>query len=321
VVIPGDRSISLRKIRGCSTALFNPVGEKALAEKESEKKEVISSKRKIRGCSINGEAELAFSVQSGSAVGSRPIGRGQPFRNERLPNFKSLQPHMFIKEIKTPCEVDTRLAELVGAFIGDGTMPKPSNNDYLISISGNSEKDISYLMFLIKLFNELFDINMKIMKVSNENTAYIRFRSKRLCEFFITTFGFSYGPKDNIDIPEIIKSDKELSRACIRGLFDTDGCVTMQRMGKYNYPLVKISTSSYELACSTRDLLKSEGFNVFISRKNKEPRVVYDVVVKNIKQLNNFFSVIGSNNPRNIKKFIEYREKINKNESLGDKHG
>ena len=99
MVIPGDRFISLEKIRGCSTALFNPVDEKALAEKESEKREVISSKRKIRGCSINGESEQVSSVQSGSAVGSRPIGRGQLFSNERLPNFKSLQPHYFLERI------------------------------------------------------------------------------------------------------------------------------------------------------------------------------------------------------------------------------
>ena len=209
-----------------------------------------------------------------------------------------------ITKIRKP-ELSEELAEVVGAFIGDGSMPLTNTNDYVIYISGNLQKDYQYLGYLKGLFKKLFELDTNFTTYPTTNTMWIKYCSINLCEFFIETFGFSYGPKGHIDIPDTIKSDLRLAKACIKGIFDTDGCVTVQRDGKYRYPLVKITTTSPPLARNLKELLLAMGLRPFICDKCSKNTPCYDVVVKGVEQVQRFSEVIGSNNPRNINRLAE----------------
>jgi DNA-binding transcriptional regulator WhiA len=205
--------------------------------------------------------------------------------------------------------INEELAEIIGAVIGDGTIPNSKNYNYALSIYGNANKDVEYINYLKNQFKKLFCIDMKISYAPN-NSLYIRKGSKQLCEFFVNNLGFNYGPKTNIDIPNFIKTDETFSKMCIRGIFDTDGCMTVQKFSKYKYPLIKLTTKSHALACSLKDLLRTLTFNAFISIKKRKPNIIYDVVIKGFYQVEKFYSIIGSSNARNITVFTKYKKDI-----------
>lgn len=56
------------------------------------------------------------------------------------------------------------------------------------------------------------------------------------------------GKKESLPIPQWIKENKTYLTFFIRGLFDTDGCVVLQKFGKYSYVLVKISMKDSNFA-------------------------------------------------------------------------
>ena len=63
-----------------------------------------------------------------------------------------------VKKIKIP-ELDERLAEFIGVYLGDGTLTK-----YFIRISGDYRYDIPYFNYLKDLIYKLFGVNATITK-------------------------------------------------------------------------------------------------------------------------------------------------------------
>lgn len=88
----------------------------------------------------------------------------------------------------------------------------------------------------------------------------------------------------------------------MRGLFDTDGCITAQKDGKYCYPLVKICTKNQAFAKEIVTILAFLGIPAFICRKINMKNPAYDIVVRN-KNVQKFIDIIGSHNLKNIKKW------------------
>jgi intein/homing endonuclease len=210
------------------------------------------------------------------------------------------------KGLELPKKMSKELAELVGIHFGDGCM-NISNFTYRVYYSFNM-RDKEYLLYVKDLFYRLFDVKMSREEIFHKNTTSLYLHSKTLCSFFGTVLGISYGPKKELLIPDYIKSNDEYLRCFLKGLFDTDGCITIQRMGKYSYTLVKISTKHCNFAKDIKNSLILLGIPSFITKKigerNDKILVGYEVVVRN-KSVVKFFEIIGSNNPRNLRKYKE----------------
>ncbi|RLG69485.1 MAG: hypothetical protein DRO07_02275 [Candidatus Iainarchaeum archaeon] len=74
-------------------------------------------------------------------------------------------------------------------------------------------------------FVELFGVTPKIRKGSS-NQIHCRIYSKDIFLFLSEDIGFPIGRKKNkLRVPSFIFKNKELSKAYIRGLFDTDGSI------------------------------------------------------------------------------------------------
>ena len=82
-----------------------------------------------------------------------------------------------LKEIKTP-DLDEKLAEFIGAYLGDGTLTQ-----YFLRIFIDPRYSFSYLEYLKGLAEELFGITCKIAFVKNKNVAYLEIKSKKVVEF------------------------------------------------------------------------------------------------------------------------------------------
>lgn len=196
----------------------------------------------------------------------------------------------FTKDITIPNIHDARFAELLGAYLGDGTL-----TEYFMRITGDKRYDLSYFHYLFSLVLDLFGIKPKIREEEKRNQLYLEIQSKKFCDF-IQGLGIKPGDKirNQTAIPEIILKNKDLSKACIRGLIDTDGVVGKDgnafcvRFTAYNKKLLdQVSLLGASLSIFTFKTANETG------TRSKEK--IYE-----------YFKEIGSSNLRHIIRFCEF---------------
>ncbi len=201
-------------------------------------------------------------------------------------------------KIVLPYKMSTKLAELIGIHVGDGSLYKDKKGDYTITFTGNlNERD--YMDYVNNLFFSCFGVKMKMKVYSKTNSIQLRIRSKNIFYFLRDNLALCEGPKNKLLIPNCIKSKKCYSKYFLRGLFDTDGCVTVQNMGKYKYPIVKITTKHNSLAQEILECFREFNIPCYLTKKNLS--AIYDVSIRN-KNVDLFFKKIGSKNYKNIRK-------------------
>lgn len=135
------------------------------------------------------------------------------------------------KEIRIPNKTEG-LAEFVGIVLGDGHIFSYRNykNGKVISVHqvkifGNKNDDEDYLLnFVSPLCERLFNLKPKVKVLEEQNAIVIILSSVRLVEF-LSSIGLKAGNKitNQLTIPKWIWKNKKFLKACIRGLFDTDG--------------------------------------------------------------------------------------------------
>lgn len=195
--------------------------------------------------------------------------------------------------LKLPDKMCNNLAELMGIHFGDGCMQNKFNNTYKVYYSFNS-RDREYVDYVSNLFYSLFNIKLKSEENEKKNTVGLYFYSKTLCTFFNKKLKIPYSPKNNLRIPRHIFNNKTHLAFFIRGLFDTDGCNTIQRTGKYRYLLIKITTKLRYFAEDIKFALSYLDIKSYICNKGDS----YEVVVRNKDSLKKFMAVIKSKNKK-----------------------
>lgn len=165
------------------------------------------------------------------------------------------------KKIFFPKQMSSELAEETGIHLGDGCM---SFNRNYFSVKTNKTEERYVTNFLFPLYKKLYNIDLKLMRL--KSVSGFEFYSQALCEFKNKVLGIPYGEKvERIEVPELIleTKDKEIYRAFIRGLFDTDGCVCVV---KKDYPVISITVNSKKLIEKTAEMLRLLGFIPYYNR-------------------------------------------------------
>jgi len=134
--------------------------------------------------------------------------------------------------------LDEDFAEVIGALIGDGCLCKflsKSEGDiwrYVVLFTGSWNNDHEYYEEWIRpIIYKKFGITGYIYHRKDDDTVRYFIQSERVVKFF-HEFGLPLGAKgENLEIPSQILADDELAKACIRGIFNTDGCI-YRRYGK-----------------------------------------------------------------------------------------
>lgn len=199
------------------------------------------------------------------------------------------------KIIKIP-KLDENLAEFVGIMIGDGSM-----NQYQVSIALSSVVDYEYAAYVENLIEELFAIKPKVAVREKNNCIVIAVSSVGLTEY-LHNIGVVSGDKikQGLNIPEWIMNDKGLVLACIRGIFDTDGCIYYEKhiiKGKiYKYPRISIVSASFNLLESIHDVLDKLEMKPKI-RNNRS------VNIENRINIDKFFDIVGAKNPKHLSRY------------------
>jgi len=201
------------------------------------------------------------------------------------------------KPIKVPCK-SVKLAEFVGIMMGDGGIAK-----YHTSITLNSRDDREYVAFVCKLIEKLFDVSPKIYVKKDSLAVDVVVHRKNLVEF-CQSIGLKVGNKleQGLDIPSWIKRNKKYSIACVRGLVDTDGSVFTHKYkvkGKeYKYKKLSFTSCSIPLLQSVSNIFKDNGIKSRLARD-------IDVRIDSKKDMQSYFRLFGSNNPKHLKRYSE----------------
>jgi hypothetical protein len=192
-----------------------------------------------------------------------------------------------------------KLAEFVGIMLGDGSI-----TDNQIRVTLNNKNDVQYSKCVSNHIQELFGKKPSILPRKQKNARNVLLSGVNLVNYCLT-IGLVKGNKikAQVDIPEWIKKNKQYYLACIRGLFDTDGClythihwtkgILYRNLGlcftSYSKPLLR---SFYE---GVRQL----GFKASIRKSH--------VYMYSLEDIEEFLKVVK---PRNIKQVEKLRYHI-----------
>ncbi|MEA3430649.1 MAG: LAGLIDADG family homing endonuclease [Nanoarchaeota archaeon] len=202
-----------------------------------------------------------------------------------------------------PLDFTCNLAEFVGIHFGDGSMIYGPNYKYRVAYACNLN-EVDYVEYFQNLFYELFNIKLKKTLYFKKNCIELYYYSKKFCEYMINVLQVPSGRKTNLIIPQYIRSNRLLTIAFLRGLFDTDGCLTVQRDGKYKYLLAKITTSLPDFAYSISKLLKSLNIHCFVTKKGKH-NPGCDVVIRHLNVIE-FLNLVKPVNSKYYRKMGMY---------------
>lgn len=215
------------------------------------------------------------------------------------------------KIIKPP---DTPLlAEFFGIVLGDGGI----NNDYQVVITIHRKEEKEYVPFICNLVKKIFGLVPAVYYYKakrSQNVVGVTISSVALIEFLLSK-GLKKGSKvrQQVGVPDWIKQDIKLSKSCLRGLIDTDGCVydhrhTSHGCKHYNIGL-QFSNRSVPLLVFVKRVLsvldffpKHYGDGIRLFRESEVYRYAKE---------------IGFNNPHHLKRLQKFSSKKKKLKNSG----
>ncbi|MDP2630659.1 MAG: hypothetical protein Q8P56_04585 [Candidatus Uhrbacteria bacterium] len=202
------------------------------------------------------------------------------------------------KEIVIP-PMSTDLAEMVGIMLGDGGITQ-----YQAIVTLNSVDDRQYVDYVAKLFKKLFRVEVDFVKPKNSKAIDIRVSNKNLVEYFIKKHSLSIGSKirAQVTIPSWIEKRDRFLKACLRGLFDTDGSFYIDRHKikekSYKYPCLVFASNNATLYGSMFRAL--QGMNLCPTGKQS------NIFLRREENVHRYFRVIGSSNKKHLDKYRKF---------------
>ena len=164
----------------------------------------------------------------------------------------------------------------------------------MIRIVGDIRKDNEYLSNYVKpIIEKLFKIKVRIGKFKKTNAMFIEAHSVLLIEF-LEKLGFKPGNKikNRLEIPFWIKNNKEYLKACLRGLYDTDGSA-YKLTNQNSYQINFCNYNSILMKDTRESLIKlgispskvSKGTDMYITKKEEIVKFLKLIGFRNSKHL------------------------------------
>lgn len=270
----------------------------------------LSKLSKISGCPIPKGAEIKdsfwYASKGGKAGGIavlKKYGRvpvDLKYRKIQWRKWWEREGKFIPKQIYIPFPfkkpaVSEELSEFLGIMMGDGGM-----SNYQISITLHHLDDEKYGQYVAKLMKKLFGVTPTIRHIPKISVNTYTISRVELVKY-LHKLGLVIGNKikQQIDIPDWIKKNKQYSIECIRGLLDTDGSVVVHKYlsnGKYyTYKKLDFTSRSSLLLTSVSGILTELGIKNKMRKDN--------IRIEAQKDVEKYFKIIGSHNPKHIKKY------------------
>lgn len=222
----------------------------------------------------------------------------------------------FKKPVTIPKELTPELAEEIGLHIGDGSMNFYKSKNKLrglYQLRGHISDDKDhYTQRISYLYSKVYGFKPKMREMKSTGVYGFQIWSDNLINFKHKIIGLPLGPKTNISLPKMFIEKQNLLTPLLRGIFDTDGCLYIERKNKKLYPRIEFKTVSNTLATDIRDCLEKLGLRATkycLLRKEENWNNLYTIAVRGEVMLDKFFKIIQPANPKHIKKFNLYHNK------------
>jgi intein/homing endonuclease len=217
-------------------------------------------------------------------------------------------------------ELTAELAEVAGALIGDGCLSKFWTNydnrlRHQTVFTGSSDEFPYYADFIQPVIRKYFGVRGRLFIRTyrgRESTRYY-IMSRNVFEFF-NELGIPSGKKSHFTyIPSALFESPELLRACLRGLWDTDGSIYRRYTKKYsnhrcwypNYLTLEFKTASERMAL---DMKKAFDFFSIKSNGILENKLGQFVLRINTQsEIQKFLGLIGFRNPHHLNRLARFR--------------
>jgi len=211
---------------------------------------------------------------------------------------------------------ENNLAELAGAFAGDGWISR-GNSGLTLFISGNPKDERNYYdNRIVPLLNETFKVKIRAREFRYWGTYGILTCNKNILESFLK-LGFTVGKKvASVKVPTIILRNNTLYKHFLRGLFDTDGCIYFQRsygsssskwQKEYRHrPVVAFATVSLSLYREICRMVNCLGFNFYKTKPYKgrtNKNLVYRLRIEGKENVKRWFSLINPASKKHLDRF------------------
>lgn len=198
--------------------------------------------------------------------------------------------------------LNEELAYFIGLFIGDGFTNKYQRY-YIIQFTGDKRFEKEFYGGLISEYSQkLFNLTPSIREEKNTNALRFNLYSKELFDLITKRFNISAGRKSlTVLLPqEILDSKPSIIKACLRGLYDAEGCVFFDKRKAYKKPYVRIAIhmNNLKILNQVNEILKSFGIYCnFCKIKDNLALTIYGE-----EQVRKFVKEIGFSNPKHLNK-------------------
>lgn len=199
-------------------------------------------------------------------------------------------------------ELTSEKCELIGLHTGDGTLYQTHGGGKVWELRGGLGETEFYDKHVHDLLLEIFNISFKT-KYRSGGSYGVQTCNKELINFLIDV-GFPVGSKVyTTKVPNFIfNTSRKNKLSFVRGLFDTDGCISLDR----KYPRITFGFASVYLRDTLKLLLDELGFRPTISYhksfRNGAPCHEYNLKLFGKKQVNKFFKEVSPKNPKHLNK-------------------
>ena len=200
------------------------------------------------------------------------------------------------RKIKRPIQ-NQDLAEFIGIILGDGSITK---RQVIITLNRRDDKEYAY--YVSSLITKLFGVAPSFYK---QGSVWDLTVSRTELVKFLVENGLSVGNKvrQQVSVPEWVKKNDILSKHCIRGLIDTDGCFYIDKhphKNKVYYSCgINFTNRSIPLLEFVKNKLQELKFN---ARKGNK----YSICLSKSEEVSRYFKEIGSSNQKHFNKYIGF---------------
>jgi len=217
---------------------------------------------------------------------------------------------------KFPSNITEELAEETGWHIGDGSMSYYNNQGVKKGIyqllRGHIEDDKQHYIEGVKpIFKKLYGIDISLREMSSTRVFGFQIWSNELVKLK-EKLGLPTGPKTSIEIPKIFLKNGVLRAAVLRGIFDTDGCVYLEKKNGKLYPRLEIKTISFPLASQLKENFNELGLRATMYKekfvKKGGQKDSYAVVIRGVEMFDLFMKVVKPQNPKHSIKHLKFTQ-------------
>jgi len=204
-----------------------------------------------------------------------------------------------------PAKSSCELAEETGLHLGDGSMNFYKERGFY-QLRGDINADRNHYELTIRpLYKRLYNLDVHLRDMPSDSVLGFQIWSQALVTFKAFVLNMPLGFKRDFDIPQFILENEEYKRSFIRGVFDTDGTLYLEKKNGSLYPRLEITTISNLFAQRIFKILKSLAFQVtlggFPGRGARFP--TYRISCRGKTMLNKWMIEISPHNQKFIDKY------------------